>query len=220
MRFGEGETALEAYAHWMRQVCDASRRALGNTACWTHRMRAALQRALAPVAIAAVLSLGCSTTYAPGEPGRISLVMSGLGEEALKKDGKDYKIGGFSGDLLEAVSGNSAAEAHARKYVRRQRISTSLGILTGVALLVGACLVAFGMAEPMDSDKPVSDSNLRMYVGYAGLSLLLGSLVSAAGAAALGIPEGDLHDAINIYNDDVASRQRGFSGDEHANDHD
>ena len=76
------------------------------------------------------------------------------------------------------------------------------------------------MAEPVDSNKPVSDSNLRMYIGYAGLSLLLGSLVSVAGAAALSIPEGDLHDAINIYNDDVASGQRGFSGDEDAHDQD
>ena len=123
----------------MWQVCDAPRRALGDTAGWTDWGKTAIQRALAPVAIGAVLSMGCGTTYSPRETGRISLVMSGLGEEVLKKNGKDYKIGGFSGDLIEAVSGNRAAEAHARKFVRRQRISTSLGILAGVALFVGTC---------------------------------------------------------------------------------
>jgi hypothetical protein len=201
----------------MWQVCDAPRRALGDTAGWTDWVKTAIQRALAPVAIGAVLSMGCGTTYAPRESGRISLVMSG-GEEVLEKDGKEYKIGGFSRDLIEAVSGSKAAEEHARAYVGRQRLSRGLAILTGVAMAVGTCLVAFAMAEPVSPEKTGPDPNLQRNLGIAGVSLVLGSLVSAAGAVALYLPEGDLLDAINIYNDDVASKWTEFSGHEDAND--
>jgi hypothetical protein len=182
-------------------------------------MRTTIQRALTPVVISAVMSMGCSTTYAPREPGRISLVMSG-GEEVLEKDGKEYKIGGFSRDLIEAVSGSRAAEEHARAYVRRQRLSRGLAIFSGVAFVAGSLLVAFAMAEPVSPEKTGPDPNLQRNLGIAGVSLLLGSLVSLAGAVALDLPEGDLLDAINIYNDDVASRWTGFSGDEHAHHQD
>lgn len=171
-------------------------------------MKITIQRIFTPVAISAVLSTGCATSYSPREPGRISFVME-AGHEVLEKDGKKYSLGGFSKDLIQAVSGNPAAEEHARTFVRRQRTATGLAIAAGVAFAVGDILVAFAMAEPVGGQEGANrgvDSDVRLTLGYTGLSLLVGSLVSLTVAAILGSPQGHLYDAVNIYNDGVAQR--------------
>ena len=171
-------------------------------------MKITIQKILAPVAICAGVSSGCATSYSPREPGRISFVME-AGHEVLEKDGKKYNVGGFSGDLIQAVSGNPAAEEHARTYVRRQRSAAGLTIGFIGGLLVGDVLVALAMADPA----PGVEKDRRP-LGYTGLSLLAGGVACLIGALILGPPEGHLYDAINIYNDGVAQRRMQPGGSE------
>jgi len=79
-------------------------------------MTAAIREVLTPVLISAVLSMECGTGYSPREPGRLNFVLAVGGEEALEKYGKQERVQGFPGDLVEAVAGNPAAEEHARTY--------------------------------------------------------------------------------------------------------
>jgi hypothetical protein len=98
-------------------------------------MRIGIRGLLRPVAASlAILTVGCGTTYSPREPGRIYFAISRQ-DEILVKDGKKFSLSAFSGDLAEAVSGNPAAEKHARTYVRRQRIAGVLGGLGLAAIL-------------------------------------------------------------------------------------
>jgi hypothetical protein len=169
-------------------------------------MNSSLQRALAPVLILAVLSMGCGTSYAPREPGRINFVLTTGGEEALEKDGKRYKIGGFSGDLSEAVKGNPAAEEHARAYVRRERIATGLAILGGGALGIGYLSFAL-LVGPYDSTAegggPGPEARRTLMI-----TMTSGLVVWAVSLIGAGInyyaAEGHLLDAVNVYNDDAA----------------
>jgi hypothetical protein len=84
-------------------------------------MKNALRNAAIPVAILAVLGEGCATTYAPRNTGRIHMVMSSKGEEAVEKDGKRFTFGVFTGNLADAVSSNPAAEEQMDSYIRHKR---------------------------------------------------------------------------------------------------
>jgi hypothetical protein len=139
--------------------------------------------------------------------------------EVLVKDGKKYSIGGFSKDLIQAVSGNAAAEEHARTYVRRQRTAGGLGIAAGVGFVVGTFLSIGALAEPVgnygqESSKAGPDRDVRLAYGYATLSVLGASLVSLIAAGILGGPDDHLYDAVNIYNDGLAQRRVEPTGSE------
>jgi hypothetical protein len=161
-------------------------------------MRIGIRGLLRPVAASlAILSVGCGTTYSPREPGRIYFAISRQ-DEILMKDGKKFSLSAFSGDLAEAVSGNPAAEEHARTYVRRQRIAGVLGGL-GLAALVPAYVC---WAESITG----VPENRRSMEAAASL-FALGFLVGIASAAIVGESGmGHLYDAINIYNDDLSRR--------------
>jgi hypothetical protein len=167
-------------------------------------MKKTLQRTISPLVIGAMLSVGCATSYAPQEPGRIHFLISSKGEDVLEKDGRTYNMGALSGDLLEAVSGSPAAEAHARTFVHRQRIAGGLAILALGALVPGYLLLAEGITgDPQSID--------RRRTAIAGLSTILGSCAALMIAVTIGATsERHLYDAINIYNDDIARRQTGF----------
>jgi hypothetical protein len=168
-------------------------------------MRTKIRNLLAPVAIYAAFSLGCGTSYSPREPGRINFVLNVAGDEVLEKNGKTYRFGGFSGDLVEAVSGNPAAEEHARRHVELQRRASGLAIATGVVL--GVALVCFvgGAAEPAGGTKPETSAprygtTLLLVSGLA--TLVAAGTLTASVSSALS-SEGHLYDAVNIYNDAV-----------------
>jgi hypothetical protein len=153
-----------------------------------------MTRGTAPtfVAICATLSLGCASGYSPREPGRIHIV----GSSTLEKDGRLYGMTGFSSDPIEAVSGNPAAEEHARTFVHRRQTMAILIPLELAVGISGAVLVAGG---PNDRARNAT---------AAGLAL--GSVVAAiVSVAVLAGARTHLYDAINIYNDDVARRSQG-----------
>jgi hypothetical protein len=147
--------------------------------------------------------MGCATTYAPRETGRIHFLTSGKGEEVIEKDGKKYSMDIFSGELVDAVSGNPAAEEHARTSVRRQRIGGGLAILAGLSVLAGYVTIAMTLtADPRRID--------RRTTAIAGFSMLFGGVACGIGAGIMAATgEGHFYDAVNIYNDDVwRSRSR------------
>jgi hypothetical protein len=161
-------------------------------------MKTTITRALTPVVVYAVLSMGCGTSYSSREPGRIHYVLSSTGEETIEKDGRIYKLSPFSGDLAKAVSGNKVAEEHARKYVHRQRVAGGLAIVAGIALIVAY----IGVAESITG---VPENRPRAAI--IGYSSALGAMAAVVGAGIVGeTGMGDLYDAINVYNDDVRRR--------------
>jgi hypothetical protein len=173
-------------------------------------MKTAIQSILTPVAIYAVLSLGCGTSYSPREPGRLNFVMSGTGEEALEKDGKRYRVQGFSDELVEAVRGNSAAEEHARRFVHHQRLASGFAIATAVALGFAVIFLAASMAEPAGTvspePTPTQDNGWKLGLASGIAALIAGGTLTGAVVNSHSA-EGHLYDAINIYNDDVARKR-------------
>jgi hypothetical protein len=159
------------------------------------------------VALSVLLLMGCGTSYRPRETGRITFVLTPTGDEALEKDGKRYGIGGFSGDLVEAVTGNVAAEEQARNYVHQRRVGSGLLGLGIVAMLVGYTSFAF-LVGPYDSDTGGPGPQARRNLLIAMTSGLLVGVVSLAlGSRQLLSAEGRLYDAVNIYNDGAGRSQ-------------
>jgi ABC-type Fe3+-siderophore transport system permease subunit len=165
---------------------------------------------LTPVAIYAVLSAGCATSYSPREPGRIHFVLNHGGEEALERDGQKYPIGGFSGgQLLAAVTGNSAAEARARAYVDHRQTFSGYAIVTGIALAVVGFLFIGLTAEPLGDAPPESSQSNRNKAGIAmGIAGVIGTAAFIGAAINGEAAQRNLYDAINIYNDGVSSKAR------------
>src|SRR5580704_16688591 len=143
------------------------------------------------VASLAISGLGCASTYRPQEPDRIRFVLDGPGI-SLYKDGTSYGAGGLSSDPVRAVAGNPAAEEHARIFVSRSRLFWSI-YTVGIGCLVTSWIVA-----PQDSGH--SDRrDVAAGFGVPGLVALVASFVPGFTAP------GDLYDAVNIYNDGIAT---------------
>ena len=142
-----------------------------------------------PVVVLLGLTLGCASTYVPREPGRISIT-GATGSAVLVKDGRRYSMSGLSSEVVEAVSGNPAAENQARSYVRRTR--TGIGLLTlGIASLIAGGVM-------------FKDGDGHQTRNGVAIGLEVGWLVSwIASLATLSTGPGHLYDAINIYNDGV-----------------
>ncbi|HVU49071.1 MAG TPA: hypothetical protein VHL80_00190 [Polyangia bacterium] len=122
----------------------------------------------------------------PRQSPRVAFTMDG-GAIKLTRDGKSFGI--FDGD--QAVAGNAAAETEARTYRHR----TTAGLIldfAGLGLLVGGSVVAQSGSSSTRND--------------VGAGLALGGLAAIAVALPLiftGLPH--LYDAVNIYNDGLAS---------------
>ncbi len=172
-------------------------------------MKTAIPRAVAPVLVVTLLSMGCGTSYQPQERGRISFVLTGNGDEILERDGQRYKIDGLSGRLVEAVKGNVAAEEQARAHIHDDRVGTGLVILGVTSLVVGYVSFAFLVGPYSSSDgegpSPAARRNLMITMS-SGLLVGLASLIGAGRYSQQS--EAHLLDAVNIYNED-ASRGQG-----------
>ena len=146
-----------------------------------------LNRVLAVfLTISMISTLGCAASYAPREPGRISIV----GPE-LVKDGKHFSIGLVSSEPVEAVAGNPAAEEEARRHVRRKRAAGVLYLLA-VGTLAGS--IALRTSSGEDQARNVAALGLLF---AAAPARLVSSLIVFNSA------QGPLYDAVNIYNDGV-----------------
>jgi hypothetical protein len=153
----------------------------------------------APLLVAActALSVACGgvNSYVPQELGRIHFVMKD-GWRVLEKDGQTYSASGFWGDTREAVAGDPVAEAHARKYVWQTR-ATGLMPLLALGLLIPAG--ALMTDEPGHTGQRVAAAGLAT----AGMTAFILALFMPQ------IARHHLYDAVNVYNDHVASRERG-----------
>jgi hypothetical protein len=140
----------------------------------------------------ALAAMGCSTSYAPQNTGRISVVMEG-GAVQLYKDGKTYKPGVFGGNIDEAVAGNPRAEREAATYQTYQT--------TGAIFSFAGLAVELGGVGVLAASAPISSANSAF---FPALGLMLGGLaVEIASLAFTMSAQPHLWDAINIYNDGV-----------------
>jgi len=160
------------------------------------------------VAIGSLVILGCGTSYVPQAPGRICFALSAKGEEVLVKDGQPIETSWTSGALIEAVSGNPAAEDHARTYVHRRRVAGGLIALAVTALgfgFIGLAAEYVGPDQlPAEPKKPESANGGA--VALAGILLALGGVALVSGLTTGATSERYYYDAINTYNEDLAKR--------------
>jgi hypothetical protein len=136
----------------------------------------------------ALIFAGCATSYRPQDSGRVSFVLDGPGI-SLYKDGHRYGASGLSSDPIRAVTGNPAAEEHARVFVQRSRI---WAILTAVAVASLATAIA---VNPSGNGGHRDMSAALAVTGFA--SLTGGAVVGATGLS-------HIYDAVNIYNDGLS----------------
>lgn len=99
---------------------------------------------------------------------------------------------------MEAVAGDPTAEAHARTFVSRTRTGTVL-IALGLAGCAGGLVL--NTTEPGHLERKIAGRGIAI----ASMLMALGALLAVATART------HLYDAVNTYNDHVASgRQSGW----------
>ncbi len=132
-----------------------------------------------------VAACGCaSTTYVPRSDGRIA-----FGNDGLFKNGQLYG----SGDVDQLVAGDSRAEEEARNYRTDQTISGACSVVSVMAF-VGA--LVWEIAAP-PKDLSSAAPTLGLFVGAV--------VVDVVGSAFSSAARRHLFDAVNIYNDDLAT---------------
>ena len=80
---------------------------------------------------------GCSTTYQPRQPGHVGLVVRHAAILYVK-DGHDWPVGPFGGDLEHLVADSPAAAAHARTAHTQLEIGIPGYLLGAAGIVVGA----------------------------------------------------------------------------------
>lgn len=138
-------------------------------------------------AVVAISSLaGCGTTYMPRPSPRIVEVTAGY-----THDGVVEPRGFFGSGLVQIVEGHPKAEEHALTS-RRLQIAGFVLDMTGLAMVGGGAGLAGGQGDS-------GGGGIGLIVAVVGASLVLTGLFVGAPAGAHTV------DAINIYNDDVAT---------------
>jgi len=159
-----------------------------------------MRRFVAVASAALLTQAGCaSSTYQPRPDGRIATVLED-GRQVLVKDGKTYPYG--ADGLLQAVTGNAAAEEHARSYASDTYIALAEQLI-GIGALVTGAIVAAPKGEDANGNSiPASTERQTTgaILGIAGLVIVIVSAVQVGSA------QGHFMDAVNIYNDGVAPR--------------
>lgn len=98
------------------------------------------------VVAAGVLTLGCTSAYAPRPGPRVAIILQN-GAPAYVRDGITFEGGVFGGDIEEAVSGNPEAEEAARSY-KNTLVAGFCTVLGGsLAFGTGAGLTIAGAAN-------------------------------------------------------------------------
>ena len=145
---------------------------------------------------AALLSFtgGCSSAYIPRPGPRVSILMEG-GTIAYQRDGKRYEGGLFGGDIEEAVKGNPQAEEYARAY-KAGTIGGFVGSMLGLGGMIGGLSLAAAESQP----------GAGQNASVPGLAIAGAGLVAyLVGAAVMFNAVPHLYDAVNVYNDGLAS---------------
>jgi hypothetical protein len=158
-----------------------------------------LRRSLAVASAALVAQAACAnTSYTPRGDGRIVQVLED-GTPVLMKDGKRLPSG--TDGINQAVTGNPAAEEHARSYAQGVHMALAESLIGLGALIAGAIVAAphqdeAGNDVPASRDRRIGGSVLF----FGGLAVMIVSGFQTASAQA------HYMDAINIYNDGVPPR--------------
>jgi hypothetical protein len=143
------------------------------------------------LALAALVSGGCSSHYMPRSHGRVAVTMVD-GKPMYVRDGNMYEHGMLGGGLVQAVAGNRAAESAALEYHDHMRDGL-LEMLLGTAAMFGGLTYAAVQAAD-NPDHPKVDA-APIIVGLAGMVIML------YGASELASAEPYRWDAINLFND-------------------
>jgi hypothetical protein len=166
-----------------------------------------MKRLAAALTLLAGASAGCaSSRYQPRVPNRVAQIMAN-GELAYARDGRVYKRGVFGGGLITAVAGDPQAEYLARRSRDSLRDGFWMGVLGMVCAEVG--LVWWLIEEDQvasgakDSRR---DANVALVVGGAC------ALVSGWGFSKMYDGQIDALDAVNVFNDNAALRERSGGG--------
>jgi hypothetical protein len=141
-------------------------------------------------------SMGCAEVYVPRPSGSVVVTSNGGNGYRVFKNGEDM---GSEWAVADAVAGNPRAEAQADKATS-ERIGSIVSSIGGsVALGVGAALFA--------DDASDNANNFPTPKGEAAIGLLVGGLVLyIVGGALQGSAHTHMFNAVNIYNDDLATR--------------
>lgn len=151
------------------------------------------QRTLASaLLVAASASLGCTSAYMPRPGPRISVVLEN-GAPILVKQGRKYPPGMFGSGLVDAVNGNTKAEASASTYQSLTVGGFVVGLLGAGAAGAGLGILTYEAASGREVMSP--GALVGLAVGGAVVSLVGSSLTAAA--------QTYYWDAINIYNDSI-----------------
>lgn len=155
------------------------------------------RRPTSVVALALLVTTGCSSHYQPQLGPRLSVILDG-GSIAYVRDGQKYPHGFMGGGLVEAVEDDPEAKEAAETH-RSYMTSGFIVYLVGTACLVAGVVVAI---DTIDDPEPHGDKD-----AIAAGGVLCGLTGGIAGAAlmAAGVPY--QYDAINIYNDNVERRR-------------
>lgn len=138
-----------------------------------------------PVAIvAALLGLGCGTTYAPRPTAHVSLVISRGGAYYVKQ-GQRSPVGPLGGDLAALVSETPAAVAHAKAA----RADLSVGVPCYITGLGGVVVGILAVSGPL---------------GWVVIGA--GGAIGGTGLGLMGAGLTHAVDAVNIHNDAVDAR--------------
>jgi len=141
-----------------------------------------------------MLSEACAGGYLP-RPTRHARLVQDYSGHAVYKDGIRYDVGFFGDGLTTALADNPHAHAYAQQYYDDNRNGILLYVL-GLFGIVGSPVVAFSGNN--DSQR-ASGSQIGTMLGLMGVGLAS----STAGIVVLAQAPQRLHDAINVYNDDI-----------------
>lgn len=141
-----------------------------------------------------MLSQACAGGYLP-RPTRHARLVQDYGGHAVYKDGIRYEVGFFGDGLTIALADNPHAHAYAQQYYDDNRNGMLLYVL-GLVGIVASPVVAF--SGNSDSGR-VTGSQVGTMLALMGAGLA----ASTVGVVFLAQAPRRLHDAINVYNDDI-----------------
>ena len=133
---------------------------------------------------AALVGLGCGTTYTPRATGHVGLVVSHGGAYYVK-DGKRTPVGPLGGDLAALVATSPTAVAEARAA----RADLSVGVPCYATGIGGVALGILAFSGP---------------VGWVVVGA--GAAIAGTGLGLMGAGLTHAVDAVNIHNDAVDAR--------------
>jgi hypothetical protein len=142
------------------------------------------------IALVGLMTTACGPAYAPAYSPRISVTSNGL-----ERGGVVFSAGPFGGDVDQAVHGVPKAEDEMGRFQSQQTIGTIFTYVGLATFVVGSTMLQYA-----DSRAAPDNHVAPAYaVGLTGLAMGVVGLFLQVSA------RGHLLDAVNIFNDTVAT---------------